>query len=118
MKNNNNGRYAAEKKLFHGTDPKFVDAICYHNFDWRKCGTNGTVYGEGKFDKKTCNCMFILSISWTTSKILISYSISTLVASGIAACHSSKQRLTHTFMVLKLSISNVTYFVTYTVPYI
>ncbi|KAL2076616.1 hypothetical protein ACEWY4_027788 [Coilia grayii] len=33
--------------LFHGTDSKFIDAICFQNFDWRKCGANGTVYGEG-----------------------------------------------------------------------
>ncbi|XP_052348343.1 protein mono-ADP-ribosyltransferase PARP12-like isoform X2 [Oncorhynchus keta] len=49
MKKNNGGRNSKELHLFHGTDPKHVDAICRDNFDWRLCGTNGTVYGEGSY---------------------------------------------------------------------
>lgn len=37
----------AEKQLFHGTDPKHIDAICHNNLDWRICGTHGTAYGKG-----------------------------------------------------------------------
>lgn len=48
MKNNNNGRIVAEKQLFHGTDSKYVDAICSANFDWRICGTHGTAFGKGE----------------------------------------------------------------------
>ncbi|KAM9402304.1 protein mono-ADP-ribosyltransferase PARP12-like isoform 2-T2 [Salvelinus alpinus] len=49
MKKNNGGKNSKELHLFHGTDPKHVDAICRDNFDWRLCGTNGTVYGEGSY---------------------------------------------------------------------
>ena len=48
-KANKDKKYVAgERLLFHGTDSKFIDAICYQNFDWRKSGANGTVYGEGE----------------------------------------------------------------------
>ncbi|XP_056443599.1 protein mono-ADP-ribosyltransferase PARP12-like [Gadus chalcogrammus] len=49
MKMRNGGRYVAERKLFHGTDSKFIDAICSSNFDWRICGTHGTAYGNGSY---------------------------------------------------------------------
>ncbi|CAB1345989.1 unnamed protein product [Coregonus sp. 'balchen'] len=49
MKKNNGGKNSKELHLFHGTDPKHVEAICRDNFDWRLCGTNGTVYGEGSY---------------------------------------------------------------------
>ncbi|CAL8385540.1 unnamed protein product [Boreogadus saida] len=49
MKMRNGGRYVAERKLFHGTDSKFIDAICCSNFDWRICGTHGTSYGNGSY---------------------------------------------------------------------
>eukprot|EP00063_Salmo_salar_P088909 XP_014063744.1 PREDICTED: poly [ADP-ribose] polymerase 12-like isoform X1 [Salmo salar] len=49
MKKNNGGQNSKELHLFHGTDPKHVDSICRDNFDWRLCGTNGTVYGEGSY---------------------------------------------------------------------
>ena len=38
-----------EMRLFHGTSPDVVDAICKHNFDWRVCGKSGTKYGEGSY---------------------------------------------------------------------
>ncbi|KAM9402343.1 uncharacterized protein ACWYII_029461 isoform 3-T4 [Salvelinus alpinus] len=59
MKKNNWGKNSKELHLFHGTDPKHVDAICRDNFDWRLCGTNGTVYGEGSYfarDAKYSHC--------------------------------------------------------------
>ncbi|XP_062374300.1 protein mono-ADP-ribosyltransferase PARP12 isoform X2 [Sardina pilchardus] len=49
MKKNNSGRNVVEKELFHGTDSKYVDAICHNNFDWRICGTHGTAYGKGSY---------------------------------------------------------------------
>ncbi|XP_069013081.1 protein mono-ADP-ribosyltransferase PARP12, partial [Embiotoca jacksoni] len=49
MKNKNGGREVTEKKLFHGTDSKYLDAICLNNFDWRICGTHGTAYGKGSY---------------------------------------------------------------------
>ncbi|XP_030210929.1 protein mono-ADP-ribosyltransferase PARP12-like isoform X2 [Gadus morhua] len=49
MKMRNGGRYVAERKLFHGTDSKFINAICSSNFDWRICGTHGTAYGNGSY---------------------------------------------------------------------
>lgn len=39
----------AEKHLFHGTSQNAVDAICANNFDWRLCGSHGTVYGQGVY---------------------------------------------------------------------
>ncbi|XP_036800718.1 protein mono-ADP-ribosyltransferase PARP12 isoform X2 [Oncorhynchus mykiss] len=59
MKKNNGGKNSKELHLFHGTDPKHVDAICRDNFDWRLCGTNGTTYGEGSYfarDAKYSHC--------------------------------------------------------------
>ena len=38
-----------EKKLFHGTTPDVVEAICKHNFDWRVHGKNKTSFGEGSY---------------------------------------------------------------------
>lgn len=38
-----------EMKLFHGTSNSVVDAICKSNFDWRLCGTHGTVFGQGSY---------------------------------------------------------------------
>lgn len=38
-----------EKRLFHGTSPDVVDAICKQNFDWRVCGKKGTKYGKGSY---------------------------------------------------------------------
>ena len=36
-----------EQLLYHGTDNSVVDAICKKGFDWRVCGKNGTLYGQG-----------------------------------------------------------------------
>lgn len=49
MKTNNSGCTPAERKLFHGTDSKYIDAICRNNFDWRLCGAHGTAYGQGSY---------------------------------------------------------------------
>ncbi|XP_067892151.1 protein mono-ADP-ribosyltransferase PARP12-like [Heterodontus francisci] len=49
MKKNSNGTDVAEKQLFHGTDPKYIEAICQQNFDWRICGVHGTTYGKGSY---------------------------------------------------------------------
>ncbi|KAF3704960.1 Poly [ADP-ribose] polymerase 12 [Channa argus] len=49
MKNNKSVHSVMEKKLFHGTDSKYVDAICSTNFDWRICGTHGTAFGKGSY---------------------------------------------------------------------
>ena len=38
-----------EKRLFHGTSPDSVAAICKQNFDWREHGKNATKYGEGSY---------------------------------------------------------------------
>ncbi|XP_020346581.1 protein mono-ADP-ribosyltransferase PARP12 [Oncorhynchus kisutch] len=49
MKKNNRRRNVTEKQLFHGTDSKYLHAICLNNFDWRICGLNGTAYGKGSY---------------------------------------------------------------------
>lgn len=43
------GRDVKEMRLFHGTQKTHIDAICNQNFDWRICGTHGTVYGQGSY---------------------------------------------------------------------
>ena len=42
-------RFVNEMRLFHGTNPDVVEAICKQNFDWRVNGKNGTVYGQGSY---------------------------------------------------------------------
>ncbi|XP_046870582.1 protein mono-ADP-ribosyltransferase PARP12 isoform X2 [Hypomesus transpacificus] len=49
MKQRNGGKTVDERHLFHGTDSSLIDAICEQNFDWRVCGTNGTLYGKGSY---------------------------------------------------------------------
>ncbi|XP_060109793.1 zinc finger CCCH-type antiviral protein 1-like [Heteronotia binoei] len=49
MKKKKGGQDVKEELLFHGTGSSNVEAICSDNFDWRICGTNGTVYGKGSY---------------------------------------------------------------------
>jgi len=65
-----------EKRLFHGTSPETVEAICKQNFDWRLHGKNATVYGEGSYfalnasysdayakeDMNSCRFMFVAKV--------------------------------------------------------
>ena len=52
---------AVEKFLFHGTSHDVVDAICFQNFDFRVCGTNGTRYGKGAYFSKYASYSHIYS---------------------------------------------------------
>lgn len=47
MKKLNKLKGVDERLLFHGTSPSHMSAICEQNFDWRLCGTHGTMYGKG-----------------------------------------------------------------------
>lgn len=47
MKKLNKSKRVDERLLFHGTSPSHMPAICEQNFDWRVCGTHGTMYGKG-----------------------------------------------------------------------
>lgn len=49
----NEGIDVEERKLFHGTQTTVVEPICKKGFDWRVCGKNGTVYGQGNLFKDT-----------------------------------------------------------------
>jgi len=49
QRDNVSGEPVNEKFLFHGTSKNAVDAICANNFDWRLCGSHGTVYGQGSY---------------------------------------------------------------------
>ncbi|NXU14956.1 PAR12 polymerase, partial [Pardalotus punctatus] len=49
MKKLNKLKGVDERLLFHGTSPSHVSAICEQNFDWRLCGTHGTMYGKGSY---------------------------------------------------------------------
>ena len=45
-----NEQMVNEKRLFHGTSPDSVKAICKENFDCRLSGSaNGTSYGHGSY---------------------------------------------------------------------
>ena len=46
---NGDQRKVNEKRLFHGTSPSSVEAICKENFDLRLNGKNGTLYGQGSY---------------------------------------------------------------------
>ncbi|NXG64674.1 PAR12 polymerase, partial [Hemiprocne comata] len=49
MKKLNKSKWVDERLLFHGTSPSNMSAICEQNFDWRICGTHGTMYGKGSY---------------------------------------------------------------------
>ncbi|XP_015282722.1 PREDICTED: zinc finger CCCH-type antiviral protein 1-like isoform X2 [Gekko japonicus] len=49
MKKKKGGQDVEERILFHGTGSSNLEAICSDNFDWRICGTNGTLYGKGSY---------------------------------------------------------------------
>ncbi|XP_077123261.1 zinc finger CCCH-type antiviral protein 1-like isoform X3 [Ranitomeya variabilis] len=49
MKKLNQGRDVKEIRSFHGTERTHIETICSQNFDWRICGTHGTVYGQGSY---------------------------------------------------------------------
>ncbi|XP_066175786.1 protein mono-ADP-ribosyltransferase PARP12-like [Sylvia atricapilla] len=49
MKKLHQSKGVNERLLFHGTSPSHVSAICEQNFDWRLCGTHGTLYGKGSY---------------------------------------------------------------------
>uniref|UniRef100_S4RP50 Poly [ADP-ribose] polymerase n=1 Tax=Petromyzon marinus TaxID=7757 RepID=S4RP50_PETMA len=65
MRKKNGGIEIEERKLFHGTSPDMVTAICQQNFDWRLCGTHGTSYGKGSYfarDASYSHCYAVASI--------------------------------------------------------
>ncbi|OXB69343.1 hypothetical protein ASZ78_015743 [Callipepla squamata] len=49
MKKLHKSNWVDERLLFHGTNPSHVPEICEQNFDWRICGTHGTMYGKGSY---------------------------------------------------------------------
>ncbi|XP_070612419.1 protein mono-ADP-ribosyltransferase PARP12-like isoform X2 [Erythrolamprus reginae] len=52
MKKLNRGKEIDERLLFHGTSTSHLSDICEQNFDWRICGTHGTLYGKGSYFAK------------------------------------------------------------------
>ncbi|XP_073400158.1 zinc finger CCCH-type antiviral protein 1-like isoform X2 [Dendrobates tinctorius] len=65
MKKVNRGRDVKEIQLFHGTERTHMDAICNQNFDWRICGTHGTVYGQGSYFARDASYSHKFSIPTT-----------------------------------------------------
>ncbi|XP_068442054.1 protein mono-ADP-ribosyltransferase PARP12 isoform X2 [Clinocottus analis] len=88
MKNNNHGRNVTEKQLFHGTDSKYVDVICHTNFDWRVCGVNGTVFGQGSYFARDAK----YSHSYTGDADVKSMFISRVLVGHYTKGHSSYRR--------------------------
>ncbi|XP_040293153.1 zinc finger CCCH-type antiviral protein 1-like isoform X2 [Bufo bufo] len=66
MKKVNQGQDVKEFRLFHGTEKKHIDAICNYNFDWRICGTHGTVYGQGSYFARDASYSHNYSIATST----------------------------------------------------
>nr|XP_056702556.1 protein mono-ADP-ribosyltransferase PARP12-like [Euleptes europaea] len=52
MRKKNGGKEVDERLLFHGTSASHLHDICEQNFDWRICGTHGTLYGKGSYFAK------------------------------------------------------------------
>ncbi|XP_077119139.1 uncharacterized protein LOC143775182 [Ranitomeya variabilis] len=65
MKKVNQGGDVKEFGLFHGTDSTHINAICYHNFDWRMYGAHGTVYGQGSYFARNASYSHNYSIPTT-----------------------------------------------------
>ncbi|KAJ3612626.1 hypothetical protein NHX12_020893 [Muraenolepis orangiensis] len=72
MKKRNGGRNVTERQLFHGTDSKYVDAICTSNFDWRICGTHGTAYGKGGYFARDASYSHNYTGDWTSRAMFVS----------------------------------------------
>eukprot|EP00079_Xenopus_tropicalis_P022854 XP_012814840.1 PREDICTED: poly [ADP-ribose] polymerase 12 [Xenopus tropicalis] len=68
MQKANPGKAVEEMQLFHGTDPSHREAICHQNFDWRMCGTNGTVYGEGSYFARDASYSHNYSVPTATGR--------------------------------------------------
>ncbi|XP_057203959.1 protein mono-ADP-ribosyltransferase PARP12 [Triplophysa rosa] len=49
MTGRNKGKEVDQRDLFHGTNEDLIEAICQQNFDWRVCGSHGTLYGKGSY---------------------------------------------------------------------
>ncbi|KAG9328899.1 hypothetical protein JZ751_009442, partial [Albula glossodonta] len=67
MQGRNGGKAVEQKLLFHGTEKSLMPAICEQNFDWRICGTNGTLYGKGKHQPITVRSYFARDASYSNS---------------------------------------------------
>uniref|UniRef100_A0A1B8Y217 Poly [ADP-ribose] polymerase n=1 Tax=Xenopus tropicalis TaxID=8364 RepID=A0A1B8Y217_XENTR len=68
MQKANPGKGVSEMQLFHGTDPSHRAAICHQNFDWRVCGTNGTVYGQGSYFARDASYSHNYSVPTATGR--------------------------------------------------
>ena len=60
------GRAPEERRLFHGTTPDTIDAICQQGFDWRMCGRHGTKYGKGSYFARDANYSHCFTASQDT----------------------------------------------------
>ncbi|KAF7240558.1 Protein mono-ADP-ribosyltransferase PARP12 [Varanus komodoensis] len=70
MKKWNGGKDIEEKLLFHGTSASHLHHICGQNFDWRICGTHGTLYGKGSYFARDASYSHTYCRSDTRIKIM------------------------------------------------
>ncbi|KAH0616376.1 hypothetical protein JD844_027421 [Phrynosoma platyrhinos] len=70
MRKKKGGQYINPRLLFHGTSSSNVEAICNDNFDWRICGTNGTVYGKGSYFARDARYSHNYCQSSTNNKVM------------------------------------------------
>ncbi|XP_020656084.3 protein mono-ADP-ribosyltransferase PARP12 isoform X1 [Pogona vitticeps] len=71
MKKLNGGKEVAERLLFHGTSTSHLHEICEQNFDWRICGTHGTLYGKGSYFARDASYSHAYCHSNTRTKTMI-----------------------------------------------
>ena len=58
-----------EKHLFHGTSSEeVVHCICREGFDWRVCGKNGTLYGNGSYFARDASYSNNYSLKYSSGK--------------------------------------------------
>ncbi|XP_042324065.1 protein mono-ADP-ribosyltransferase PARP12-like isoform X2 [Sceloporus undulatus] len=71
MKKLSGGKEVDERLLFHGTSTSHLHDICAQNFDWRICGTHGTLYGKGSYFARDANYSHTYCCSKTRAKTMI-----------------------------------------------
>ncbi|XP_027690281.2 protein mono-ADP-ribosyltransferase PARP12 isoform X1 [Chelonia mydas] len=71
MRKTNRGKDVDERLLFHGTSTSHLHAICGQNFDWRICGTHGTLYGKGSYFARDASYSHQYCQTGSSSKTMI-----------------------------------------------
>ena len=57
---NEAGKEVPVKRLFHGVESEYINAICHGNVDWAVSGLNDTRFGKGEFGGRSVPITYIL----------------------------------------------------------